>query len=93
MQSDGNLVIYCIRTNPWKAVWNTHTAGGYIINGAVFQSDGNLVLYNYSNVALFHTGSANRGGARLVMQGDSNLVIYTNYGLAIWNSGTYGQCG
>ena len=93
MQEDGNLVIYCIRSKPWRVVWHTATHGKIIRNGTVFQSDGNLVLYDYSRSAIYFSGSYNKGGVRLVMQNDANLVIYTNYGHAVWSSVTDGRCG
>ena len=93
MQNDGNLVVYCIHTSPWKSIWSSGTNGKHIVNGAVFQSDGNLVLYDYSGSAVYDSGSYDKGGAKLVIQDDGNLVIYSNYGHVAWSSGTQGQCG
>ena len=93
MQDDGNLVIYCLHTSPLLAVWSTETHGKHIVNGAAFQRDGNLVLYDYNGAAVYNTGSYHMGGAQLVIQDDASLVIYTNYGHAVWNSGTAGHCG
>ncbi|KAL5249268.1 hypothetical protein ACHWQZ_G018205 [Mnemiopsis leidyi] len=93
MQSDGNLVIYCVQTYPWKVVWASNTDGDHIVNGAVFQSDGNLVLYDYKGRVRFAANCHHRGGARLIMQNDANMVIYTNYGRAVWDTRTSGHCG
>lgn len=86
MQADGNLVLYSkgtIFTGPPSqnyniAVWSTNTVGSNATY-AHFQSDGNLVLYTASNVAVW---SANNGsypqfaGKKLFLQNDGNLVIY-----------------
>jgi len=55
-----------------------------------FQHDGNLVVYNSQNKALWHSathGSSN--AASLIMQGDGNLVLYTNSSAALWHTKTY----
>lgn len=71
MQSDGNLVEY----GPGGAWWSTMTSG---VSGAWFtqQADGNGVVYNGSNHAVWSNNTMN-GGARLVVQSDGNVVTYT----------------
>jgi hypothetical protein len=50
----------------------------------VFQSDGNLVLYQVAdNFALWNSGTAGRGANRVIMQSDGNLVIY-NGNSPVW---------
>lgn len=51
---------------------------------AVYQSDGNLVVYK-NNSAIWSSQTANRGADRISLQADSNLVIYGGSG-AIWSS-------
>ena len=93
MQSDGNLVIYCTRTDPWKEVsWSSNTGGYEIANGAKFQMDGNLVLYDTAKKVRFAANVHEEGGAMLIMQNDANLVIYTNYWKAVWSTDTWGKC-
>jgi hypothetical protein len=69
---------------------------GYV----VFQSDGNLVIYNtiyfftYSYEADWSTGTAGKGATSLRLQADGNLVIYKNGNYnssnALWASNTSG---
>ena len=92
MQYDGNFVVYCTNTYPWKAVWATNTDDDNIVKGIVFQGDGNLVLYGNRRRVAFAANSHDKGGAKLVMQDDANLVIYTNYGKAVWATNTDGDC-
>lgn len=51
------------------------------------QTDGNLVVYDSNNLAIWHTQSQGRGVSprRLVMQSDGNLVIYDAQGRATWD--------
>ena len=92
MQSDGNFVVYCTNTYPWRPVWATNTDGEPIRRGAVFQKDGNLVLYGPGNDVAYAANSYDEGGAILEMQDDANLVIYTNYWKPVWASDTDGYC-
>ncbi len=54
---------------------------------AVFQTDGNFVIYNAWNYVIWNSGSQNRGGSILYFQGDGNVVIYRSDGQAVWASG------
>ena len=54
---------------------------------AVFQTDGNFVIYNAWNYVIWNSGSQNRGGSVLYFQGDGNVVIYRSDGRAVWASG------
>jgi hypothetical protein len=79
----------------------TLNAGEFLSSGngyfAVFQVDGNLVLYNSErftpdNVA-WASGSYGKGNPprHITMQADGNLVIYGANGKATWASRSYGK--
>ncbi|XP_053356754.1 B-type lectin plumieribetin-like [Clarias gariepinus] len=64
--------------------------GDYLLsnNGeykAVFQDDGNFVVYGWNPLWHSNTGHIN-DAQRLIMQGDCNLAIYTPSKL-VWSSG------
>jgi hypothetical protein len=59
----------------------------------VMQGDGNLVEYDWTNVAIWSSATAGHPGSIVVMQGDGNLVIYAPGTVAIWASGTAGHAG
>ena len=54
----------------------------------VLQSDGNLVLYDKNNRALWHTRTASTEPGRLVLQSDGNLVLYDKNNRALWHTRT-----
>lgn len=54
----------------------------------IFQHDGNLVLRNTSNKALWASGTAGRGGKFVKMQSDGNVVIRNGDNKALWATGT-----
>ncbi|VWC89405.1 peptidase S53 [Burkholderia contaminans] len=74
MQEDGNLVLY--NTTNGAAVWNTGTygnPGAY----AVFQTDGNFVVYSANGAALWNSATYGQSGSQyLSVQDDGNMVIY-----------------
>lgn len=61
---------------------------------AVFQTDGNLVVYKSTNgsplQATWSSGTAGMGATRLTFQTDGNMVIYRSY-TALWHSNTYNR--
>ena len=63
---------------------------------AVYQTDGNFVIYNSNNTAFWASNTAyneiRRRSNRLIMQSDGNLVIYNNR-TPIWASNTSGSNG
>ncbi len=59
----------------------------------VMQGDGNVVLYDKANHAMWASNTANKGGNRLIMQGDGNLVLYTAANKPIWASNTANHAG
>lgn len=58
----------------------------------VLQDDGNLVVYDNQNRALWASGTNGQAVSQCIMQTDGNLVIYGYYN-AIWASGTWGNPG
>lgn len=74
----------------------TLTPGQYLesTNAAyqlIYQSDGNLVLYNAFGEALWQSATSGKGVGYVVMQSDGNLVIYNGSAQAVWQSGTGGS--
>ncbi len=59
----------------------------------VTQSDGNLVIYNSVNQAVWASGTDGRGTPpyQAVMQSDGNYVLYDANGTALWASGSNGK--
>jgi hypothetical protein len=62
---------------------------------AVFQSDGNFVVYDDESKerALWSTKSVNKGGTRITMQNDGNLLMYRADNSAVWTSNIDGYAG
>lgn len=85
MQNDCNLVIYRGTPSIQNAVWDTSTHGRGFNCRATMQSDGNFVVYDAFNRALFDTGTHGNANTILLMQDDGNLVIYAPHG-PIWDS-------
>lgn len=78
MQHDGNLVLY----DGGQPVWASNTSGGPGCR-AVFQGDGNFVVYRSDGQPLWSTQTAGRPVSDLCLQDDGNLVIY--YGAtSVW---------
>lgn len=72
--------------------------GGALIskNGAfrlAFQTDGNLVVYNKQNQAIWSASLAGKGGVRAVMQSDGNFVIYNASNQPVFDTHTNGNPG
>ena len=84
-QNDGNLVLY---KNTNKPIWATMT-NGKSSNLLTFQTDGNLVIYNYNN-PIWGAQCHNKGGRYIILQDDGNLVVYTADNRPIWASDTGG---
>jgi hypothetical protein len=58
----------------------------------IFQTDGNVVLYNNAGKALWATGTANTSADRFSIQADGNVVLYDG-NRAVWASNTAGNPG
>jgi hypothetical protein len=70
--------------------------GGSLSNGQyrfAFQTDGNLVIYNGQNQAIWSPNIAKRGAVRAVLQSDGNFVVYNGANQALFNTGTQGHPG
>jgi hypothetical protein len=82
MQADGNLVIVDeTGTTRWRA--GTSPAG----DKAVFQDDGNFVVYDASMRPLWSSRTDRHSGAVLVLQADGDVcVVYQ--GARLWCTGT-----
>jgi hypothetical protein len=90
--------------NVYKSkAWNTNEEPNWIpgndvlvsnngIYRLVFQPDGNLVLYKYSVIELWSSGTANKGAKGLRIQKDGNIVIF-NDKAAIWAANCHGKGG
>jgi YD repeat-containing protein len=57
----------------------------HVNNYATMQPDGNFVLYNPSNSALWSSGTSGTSASSVFMQDDGNLVLY----IFKWSAGTY----
>ena len=55
----------------------------------LIQQEGNLVVYNASGTAIWHTSTGGHPGAFLTLQDDGNLVVYDASGKALWWLGAY----
>jgi hypothetical protein len=53
-------------------------------NVVAMQTDGNLVMYNSSNVAVWETITDGNPGAFLNRQEDGNLVVYSSGSSPLW---------
>ena len=58
----------------------------------VFQVDGNLVLYKYSTIPLWHTNTYNKGATSVRLKRDGNLVVYKGNG-GLWSSNSFNKGG
>jgi hypothetical protein len=83
MLASGNLVI---ADEHGTIRWSTHTSGGG--NYAVFQTDGNLVVYSKSSEPLWASQTEGHRGSSLVIQKDGNVVILSADGHPVWAAGT-----
>ncbi|MGE3579595.1 MAG: matrixin family metalloprotease [Vicinamibacterales bacterium] len=84
MQGDSNLVVYDMSRGgpPGEALWWT---GASADNGqAIFQSDGNFVVYDGTGTAIWNTVTHGNPGAFMVLQNDGNLVLYSAAGEPLW---------
>lgn len=82
MQADGNLVLRTASTVLWAS--NTMSTGSYMR----FQGEGNLVVYNSSNVAVWASSGGGYRCARLQVQNDGNMVIVSSDNVPVWATNT-----
>ena len=81
MQHDGNLGLYTVRSN-WQRIWSSRTSGQE--NRLVLQNDGNMVIYDSNNRAIWHTGTIN--GHRLNVENGGSIVLYDFDDNPVWSS-------
>uniref|UniRef100_A0A3Q0R525 Bulb-type lectin domain-containing protein n=1 Tax=Amphilophus citrinellus TaxID=61819 RepID=A0A3Q0R525_AMPCI len=53
---------------------------------AIFQEDGNFVIYGWKPI--WATATNGKNPSRIILQGDLNLVMYTQDNKPVWSSGT-----
>lgn len=58
----------------------------------VFQKDGNAVIYDGNDKALWHTNTVG-GDNKLVFRKDGNLVVYSKSNFPLWNSKSFDKGG
>lgn len=87
MQDDGNLVIYQYANNKLTPIWasGTNGKGG---DKAIFQADGNFVLYDFDKRPIWASNTEGRG-SHMLLQNDGNLVIYDVVRKPIWSTDTW----
>jgi hypothetical protein len=67
----------------------TSTGGRYRL---VYQSDGNLVLYDsLDGAAQWQSGTGGTSTGNVAMQSDGNVVMYDAQGTVLWTTGTAGN--
>ncbi|HET8891879.1 MAG TPA: RHS repeat-associated core domain-containing protein [Candidatus Angelobacter sp.] len=81
MNTDGNFFIYdwAHATGTWGPGTQGHP-GAY----AIFQTDGNLVVYDVNGTALWSSGTSGTYAERMNLEDDGRIIIYKS----AWNSGT-----
>jgi YD repeat-containing protein len=81
MNTDGNFFIYdwAHGTGTWGPGTQGHP-GAY----AIFQTDGNLVVYDVNGTALWNSGTSGTFAERLDLNDDGRIIIWKS----AWNSGT-----
>ncbi|KAI1258025.1 hypothetical protein MGN70_001070 [Eutypa lata] len=85
MQGDGKIAVY------WGGQCRFQNTADqrHDIKGIKMQEDGNLVMYDNSGKAVWHTNTAGSTGDNTVVaavQNDGNVVLYK--GTSIWGSKT-----
>lgn len=83
LQRDGNFAFY----DNFKLAWETGVLGR-IADRAIMQTDGNLVVYDSSNRALWNSVTDGNPGAHLAMQTDGNVAILGLAGAVLWATHT-----
>jgi hypothetical protein len=81
MQSDCNLVVY----DGARPMWSSRTDRRGSNCSAVFQPDGNLVIYSMGTTPIWSSQTLGRGGDAILLQDDGNLVM-TAAGRTVWAS-------
>jgi hypothetical protein len=80
-QPNGNLSLI----QNFRTIWTSNTSGRGGTR-VVMQTDGNLVMYDQQNIAVWHTRTpGNTNNPRLILQTDGNLVLYSGTS-ALWHT-------
>ncbi|XP_030218410.1 comitin [Gadus morhua] len=90
--SHRNIYIYLHRIMDYIATNHELRNGDFLLSKdgnfkAIFQDDGNFVIYKWS--PCWHTNTATNGGIRVLLQEDNNLVMYTKEKKPVWSSKSY----
>ncbi len=88
MQTDCNLVLY----DSARALWSSGTDRRGSSCSALFQDDGNFVIYAMGGTPVWASNTVARGADRIMLQDDGNLVMYAGSS-AVWASNTGGRPG
>ena len=85
VQSDGNFVIYSLIGGTLQPVWATYTSplGCSSCTRVTMQTDGNLVVYDTSNRALWSSGTWNHSGAYAVLH-SGDIMVYSAGNQPLW---------
>ncbi|MGC2695654.1 MAG: hypothetical protein WA738_07670, partial [Candidatus Angelobacter sp.] len=81
LMDNGDLEIYDRQLS--QITWQSYTwgnTGAYL----TIQSDGNLVIYSTSGVALWSSGTSGSGANVATLENDGRLIMYST----VWSSGT-----
>ncbi|WP_143621580.1 hypothetical protein [Streptomyces tsukubensis] len=84
MQTDGNLVLYDQKEK--RAIWSPVVSGKG--NFAVFQNDGNLVVYNAARYPIWASNADGFTDATLTIKPDGNLVVKSGQ-KQVWASNSH----
>ncbi|MFT5694607.1 MAG: hypothetical protein ACI9QQ_000582 [Myxococcota bacterium] len=91
MQSDCNLVVSSVVNGlVVDSLWHSDTINAGTGCRVDFQADGNLVVLDEFNQALWASGTSGTVGAELRLQDDGNMVIYNGAGQPLWGASTQG---
>lgn len=98
--SDGRVeysaIVHCYQLRPGDRLngnMELRSANQSARQRFVMQSDGNLVMYTPTGVAVWTSCTQGNPGAFAVMQTDGNLVVYSASGVPLFQTGTYGHPG
>jgi hypothetical protein len=95
LRNDGDFALYLNGLHGQSPIWETNTAGYGDAGWVRFQSDSNLVVYNYFSGASAPVWSSKTNGKKATnfeLQSDGNMVIYGAPGTPpLWASGTSGH--
>jgi hypothetical protein len=85
LQPDSNLVLYVVATN--QALWASNTWNKASAR-AIFQGDGNFVIYNTSGAPTWASGTNGRDARFVRLENTGNLAIYNSANAVIWQTNT-----